>query len=64
MFFGHTPVSNYPASLRANENRPIVSDMITLLDTALVLGFEGRMSAVCVEDGRVVMIDRALRILS
>lgn len=64
MFFGHTPVTNYPLPLRQQENRPIVSSMITLLDTALVLGLEGRISAVCIEDGSVVMIDRGLKVIA
>lgn len=57
-FFGHTPVSNYPPSLRGDDNAPITGPMITLLDTAVALGPSGRLSAVCVEDGRVLQVDR------
>ena len=58
-FFGHTPVSNYPQSLRGHDNVPIYASMITLLDTAVALGPSGRLSAVCVEDGRLVQVGRA-----
>jgi serine/threonine protein phosphatase 1 len=57
-FFGHTPVSNYPPSLLRGDNVPIVGSQITLLDTAVALGPNGKLSAVCVEDGRLVQVDR------
>lgn len=57
-YFGHTPVSNYPPALRSHDNVPITGPMVTLLDTAVALGPSGRMSAVCVEDGRLLQVDR------
>lgn len=57
-FFGHTPVSNYPPSMRNEENVPVTGPMITLLDTGVALSPTGRLSAVCVEDGRLIQVDR------
>jgi serine/threonine protein phosphatase 1 len=62
-FFGHTPVSNYPAPLTAGRNHPIRGPLITLLDTAIALGSEGLLSAVCIEDGRSLQIDRDCRVV-
>ena len=62
-FFGHTPVSNYPPSMRDGGNVPIVFQMITLLDTGAALSPAGRLSAVCVEDGRLIQVDRAGRVI-
>lgn len=56
-FFGHTPTMNYPASLRELDVGPIVGPMVTLLDTAVALGADGRLTAVCVEDGAMVQVD-------
>lgn len=60
-FFGHTPTVNYPPSLRDIDIGPIVGPMVTLLDTAVALGEGGRLTAVCVEDGTCVQVDRAGR---
>lgn len=60
-FFGHTPVQNYPASMREMDAFPVMGPMITLLDTAIALGRDGRLTAVCIEDGRAVQIDRECR---
>ena len=57
-FFGHTPTMNYPASLRTIDVGPIIGPMVTLLDTAVALGADGRLTAVCVESGDVVQVDR------
>ena len=62
-FFGHTPVQNYPLSMRKHVAGPIVSSMVTLLDTAIALGTDGRLTAVCVEDGQIVQIDRMCRVV-
>jgi hypothetical protein len=62
-YFGHTPVSNYPASMHSAGNVPIVGPKITLLDTAIALGNEGRLSAVCIEDGRLLQIDRQCKVV-
>jgi serine/threonine protein phosphatase 1 len=60
-FFGHTPVTNYPGSMREGANRPVFGPMVTLLDTAIALGASGRLSAVCVEDGQLIQIDRTFK---
>lgn len=59
-FFGHTPTVNYPASLRGDlDVGPILGPMVTLLDTAAALYGEGRLTAICVEDGAILQVDRA-----
>lgn len=63
-FFGHTPVQNYPASMREMDCQPVCGPMVTLLDTAIALGNDGRLTAVCVEDGHVVQIDRNCRVIA
>lgn len=62
-FFGHTPVQNYPASLRGSDCLPVKGPKVTLLDTAIALGSDGRLTAVAIEDGRVVQIDRDCRVV-
>jgi hypothetical protein len=57
-YFGHTPVENYPASVRPDDNVPILGPKIVLLDTGAALSFGGRLSAVCADDGRVIQVDR------
>lgn len=58
-FFGHTPVSFY--HYRNNGVvRPIVDDKIVLLDTAIALGLDGRLTAYCIETDRFVQVDRSL----
>ncbi len=63
-FFGHTPVQNYPASMRVMDAMPVMGPMVTLLDTAIALGSDGRLTAVCIEDGQVVQIDRECRVVA
>lgn len=63
-FFGHTPVQNYPASMRGLDAFPVNGPMVTLLDTAIALGSDGRLTAVCVEDGQVVQINRECRVVA
>lgn len=58
-FFGHTPVTNYPPSVRNNAIVPVTGPMITLLDTASAVRADGLLSAVCVEDGRLILVDRS-----
>jgi hypothetical protein len=62
-FFGHTPVQNYPLIDEQFEGLPIVGPQITLLDTAIALGEDGRLTAVCVEDKRVVQINRSCKVV-
>ena len=57
-YFGHTPVENYPMSLRTADNVPIRGPGIVLLDTAAALSPRGRLSAVCADSGRLIQVDR------
>jgi serine/threonine protein phosphatase 1 len=57
-YFGHTPVQTYPADLQGQENTPIRGPKIVLLDTAAALTSEGRLTAVCVESGKDIQVDR------
>jgi hypothetical protein len=58
-YFGHTPVENYSPSIRNTDaNVPIRGPKIVLLDTAAALTPTGRLSATCVEDGRLIQVDR------
>jgi hypothetical protein len=57
-YFGHTPTQNYAGLDGADEGKPIFGPHIALLDTAVALGADGRLTAVCIEDGRVVQVDR------
>jgi serine/threonine protein phosphatase 1 len=58
-FFGHTPVENYPPSLRNGfGNVPIRGPRIVLLDTAAALIPTGRLSAVCADEDRLIQVDR------
>jgi serine/threonine protein phosphatase 1 len=63
LFAGHTPVQNYPLLRDDEECRPIRGQKLTLLDTAAALGDDGRLTAVCIEDGRVVQINRRCRVV-
>lgn len=57
-YFGHTPVQTYPADLQGVENTPIRGPQIVLLDTACALTPDGRLTAVCVETGGMIQVDR------
>lgn len=57
-YFGHTPVQTYPADLQKEEHTPIRGPQIVLLDTAVALTPEGRLTAVCVETGEAAQVDR------
>jgi serine/threonine protein phosphatase 1 len=57
-YFGHTPVQTYPADLQGKENTPIRGPQIVLLDTAAALTVDGRLTAVCVESGDMLQVDR------
>jgi len=59
-FFGHTPTQNYPGLIDTSAE-PIGGPQVTLVDTAYALGTGGRLTAVCVEDGRVVQVNRSLQ---
>ena len=62
-FFGHTPVSFYTASLRSHrksaepEMVPVMGQKMVLLDTAVALGVDGRLSAYCPESGALIQTD-------
>lgn len=61
-FFGHTPVSFYHYS-RAGDVVPIVGERMVLLDTAIALGMDGRLTAYCAETDRYVQVDRHLDVV-
>jgi hypothetical protein len=61
-FFGHTPVSFY----HFNDNgavRPIVGEKMVLLDTAIALGLDGRLTAYCIETDACIQVDRGLHVV-
>ncbi|MFT3785878.1 MAG: metallophosphoesterase [Tepidisphaeraceae bacterium] len=62
-FFGHTPTQNYGDLDGSAEGKPICGPHVTLLDTAIALGSDGRLTAVSIEDGRVVQIDRKCKVV-
>jgi serine/threonine protein phosphatase 1 len=55
-YFGHTPVTNYPAG---EDLTPIVGPNIVLLDTASALMENGMLSALCADNGMLLQADRA-----
>jgi len=57
-FFGHTPVSVYHIS--DNGVMPIVGQQMVLLDTAIALGMDGRLTAYCADNDRFIQVDRQL----
>jgi diadenosine tetraphosphatase ApaH/serine/threonine PP2A family protein phosphatase len=63
-YFGHTPVEIYPKFMRKNgENVPIQAHQIVLLDTGCAVSIEGRMTAMCAEDGRTIQASREGQLL-
>jgi diadenosine tetraphosphatase ApaH/serine/threonine PP2A family protein phosphatase len=63
-YFGHTPVEIYPKFMRRNgENLPIQAHQIVLLDTGCAVSIEGRMTAFCAEDGRIIQTSREGQVL-
>lgn len=63
-YFGHTPVSNYPELLKYGQLYPVRADKIVLLDTALVMRQDGRLTAWCHEAQSFIQADRAGNVLS
>jgi serine/threonine protein phosphatase 1 len=61
-FFGHTPVSFYHYKNNGLV-RPIVGEKVVLLDTAIALGLDGRLTAYCIETDRCVQVDRGLDVV-
>ena len=58
LFFGHTPVHEYLAHPNSLTLQPITGPRVTLLDTGCVMIPAGRLTAVCVENGRVLQVER------
>ena len=57
-YFGHTPVSFYGAAIgRSTVMLPVVANRMVLLDTAAALGHDGRLTALCPDDGAFVQVD-------
>jgi hypothetical protein len=63
MFFGHTPVANYPRNKSAS-GQPLLGPGIVLLDTGAALGVDGRLTAFCFESGTYLQADREGRLLT
>lgn len=60
-FFGHTPVSFYRMDT-SKIVKPIIGEKMVLLDTAIALGPEGRLTAYCPDNDRYVQVDRKLNV--
>ncbi|HRK32312.1 MAG TPA: metallophosphoesterase [Tepidisphaeraceae bacterium] len=58
-FFGHTPVSFYQHD-RGEPVLPIIGEQMVLLDTAIALGMDGRLTAYCADTDRYLQVDRQL----
>jgi serine/threonine protein phosphatase 1 len=61
-FFGHTPVSAYRPRNSANATRPIFGESMVLLDTAIALGVDGKLTAYCAETDHYLQVDRNLNV--
>lgn len=57
-YFGHTPVYEYGAFSASDPPVPVTGPNIVLVDTGCAMVPWGRLSAVCIEDGRVIQCDR------
>lgn len=64
IYFGHTPVDNYPHLVPRDEFVPILGPKIILLDTASALTPNGRLTAACHELQTYHQSDRAGRIVT
>jgi serine/threonine protein phosphatase 1 len=62
-YFGHTPVSFYTGLARGRRSAdgsrmvPVVGNKMVLVDTAVALGLDGRLSALCAETGLLIQAD-------
>ena len=63
MFFGHTPVSNYPRS-KSISGQPLLGPGIALVDTGAAVAGDGRLTAFCFEAGAYLQADRDGRMLT
>jgi hypothetical protein len=61
-FFGHTPVSFYHYD-DDGLVRPIIGEKCVLLDTAIALGADGRLTAYCADNDVYVQVDRQLGVV-
>ncbi|MCS7033315.1 MAG: metallophosphoesterase [Phycisphaerae bacterium] len=61
-FFGHTPVSFYRLASRSVA-LPILGERMVLLDTAIALGLDGRLTAYCADTDRFLQVDRQLDVV-
>ena len=57
-YFGHTPVNNFDPPLFDGQMVPLRGPNMVMLDTAVAMHPDGRLSAVCHETGSVVQADR------
>ena len=51
-FFGHTPTPTYKGY--ENDHSPIIGAKMILLDTAAALSLQGRLTAMCAENSRIL----------
>lgn len=62
-YFGHTPVSYYFGLARARrpgielQMVPVAGNKMVLVDTAAALGIDGRLSALCADNGTLIQAD-------
>jgi hypothetical protein len=54
-YFGHTPVVTYQSHVDNYE--PIIGEQLVLLDTAVAVSPQGRLTAICAEDSTIVQSD-------
>jgi serine/threonine protein phosphatase 1 len=57
-YFGHTPVQALPANLRNHDPTPVRGPNMMMVDTGAAVSPDGRLTAVCAENGAVVQAER------
>jgi serine/threonine protein phosphatase 1 len=62
-YFGHTPVSNFDPPLFMGRMVPLRGNKMVMLDTAVGVNPEGRLSAICHETGLILQSDRDGKII-
>jgi hypothetical protein len=57
-YFGHTPVQALPPNVRGDDPTPVRGPGIVMVDTGAAVSPDGRLTAVCAENGAVVQAER------